>query len=480
MNYSVVVPDVRGFGDSKGAYDKKRVWYDIERVVEYLKGEVVIVGYGFGASVALAYASRKVYGNTRIESMVSNYEKINRNDGMCRDGNGSLNQSREYNNCIKENTKNNDSRKDVCIDDNNKTENNDEDTTMEENNNGNTTIENNNYTTMEDNNENNNNSENNIVINIDKNIVENINIENNENNMEIINIDENNIVINIDETEQCINDDLSNKNTTESDLDENTDSVNIINQQNINHNTSMDESSDIENTTQADVFNDLNIHENVSISNSFKDFEEEKYFSEKLDWKLETSMGVQMLRNEGNVFPKDFDGTIELDLLVDRIHESNNEIETNEIEMSIDESLSKIKVNDKKKKKSTVYPQNTQSMPDPNTYLNHKYILISPYVTEKDILMRSYIFKTLSKVYSLDKHMENMSHDNLLNIQSIPKENVIIFHGTKDSEYLFEDGLRLADERGCKIYRSEIDDYKSILRNAEVIKKIDEFVKNDS
>ena len=59
--YTVVAPDLRGFGDSdkpSGGYDKRTVAEDVFQLVEHLKlGPINLVGHDLGMMVAYAYAS---------------------------------------------------------------------------------------------------------------------------------------------------------------------------------------------------------------------------------------------------------------------------------------------------------------------------------------------------------------------------------------------------------------------------------------
>ncbi|KAM0685512.1 hypothetical protein COBT_003276 [Conglomerata obtusa] len=69
-----------------------------------------------------------------------------------------------------------------------------------------------------------------------------------------------------------------------------------------------------------------------------------------------------------------------------------------------------------------------------------------------------------------------MVHDCVSLIREVSNEDVVIFHGKKDDYNRIEDGIKLANEKGCRVYRSESDDYFSILKNEEVVRKIDDFV----
>ncbi|MGH3643403.1 MAG: alpha/beta fold hydrolase [Mycobacterium sp.] len=73
--YDVIVPDLRGFGDTSrplGGYDKKTVAGDVRQLVEHLGvGPVHIVGHDVGGAVAYPYAAQwpvEVRSMTFIES----------------------------------------------------------------------------------------------------------------------------------------------------------------------------------------------------------------------------------------------------------------------------------------------------------------------------------------------------------------------------------------------------------------------------
>lgn len=392
LSYNVAIVDVRGFGDSSGKYDKSKVAIDIGRVVEYVGGEVVVVGYGFGASVALAYASN---GNR----WGSGTKAMNNKNGV---DNKKLGGEKIEGDKIEGETTFDKKQLEEKL----KEEKIEEEKIEGEKIEGET---------------------------FDKNKLEGEKIE-----------------------EQKLKGEKSDKNK----LEEN-------NEKNVQKKESDIIVKDIENNCFVSIDEDLQknlITSSFNKTNSpISPVSEEKCFINDtiINSVCKTQSTNPLLTEEKS----DQNKTV--------LSSNNFEIETKDISMSIDETTNKSTSN-----LETISNPDSLLINEPVPFINHKYILISPYITEKDILMKSYFFKAISKCASLDNHIEYIAHNNIENIMSIARDNIIIFHGTKDNEYPFKDGLRLADERGCKIYRSEVDDYKSILRNEEVIRKIDEFVKD--
>ncbi|EJW02224.1 hypothetical protein EDEG_03342 [Edhazardia aedis USNM 41457] len=117
------------------------------------------------------------------------------------------------------------------------------------------------------------------------------------------------------------------------------------------------------------------------------------------------------------------------------------------------------------------------------TNLVGKIILISPCISEYELALQNLSFKVLNKVVKQNPEnvYSHLSHNNVELIRNthIQNENVIVFHGMKDKIVPFDHGLKLANEMGCKLYRSESDDYYTILNNKEVLTRIVQFVNED-
>ncbi|KAM0673818.1 hypothetical protein GVAV_002656 [Gurleya vavrai] len=110
-----------------------------------------------------------------------------------------------------------------------------------------------------------------------------------------------------------------------------------------------------------------------------------------------------------------------------------------------------------------------------NLLIEPRIVLISPVLSEKEILKNSRLIKLCSFMHKI-KEYDDFENESMKLIKFVDSSDIVIFHGSKDKVNLIEDGIKLANERGCRIYRSESDDYYSILKNEEVVRKIDDFV----
>lgn len=108
---------------------------------------------------------------------------------------------------------------------------------------------------------------------------------------------------------------------------------------------------------------------------------------------------------------------------------------------------------------------------NPVIFTHEKLVLISPVV---EPLSKKKIVGQIQSLMKYFKRSEEKPNRSLEYMGKVNRNNVIIFHGTKDRNP-FNSGLSLSRTNGCKIFRIE-EDGKGTLRSEEVVKRIDEFL----
>ncbi|KAF7683179.1 Protein ABHD12B [Astathelohania contejeani] len=108
-----------------------------------------------------------------------------------------------------------------------------------------------------------------------------------------------------------------------------------------------------------------------------------------------------------------------------------------------------------------------------------KIVLIGAFTRSIDLLNEYKIWRLVSKLnpFIYKKLKESIDFDSISNIKCIDKEDIILIHGKEDDVVPFDQGLALANEVGCKIYRSRGDNHLTIMVNPEVWAIVNSFLK---